>query len=75
MIPNDIHNSSRLEEFNERFEIDSPLKQVNFQIETEVSLIIYFEWILRLTTKNNFPGLWEYFKENKEFLFRWGWRC
>lgn len=43
MIPNDIHDSSRLEEFNERFEIDSPLKQVNFQIETEVSLIIYFE--------------------------------
>lgn len=37
MIPNDIHDSSRLEEFNERFEIDSPLKEIKFQIETEVS--------------------------------------
>lgn len=36
MIPNDIYDSSRLEEFNERFEIDAPLKEVTFEIETEV---------------------------------------
>lgn len=37
MIPNDIQDSSRLEEFNERFEIDSPIKEINFKFQTEVS--------------------------------------